>query len=172
MYDKPQISSGVLLGSLLLAVACGSSDSNANGAAGASGSAGVGGSAAGASGNAGTGGGASGSAGTTSSAGSAGVSGAPSHPGTWYDCSEPTGACVGNSDITQTLAQSTCSAISGTIVDSCPTTGLIGCCTKLTCAGCGTPNQQEICYYEGYGFTLDGAQQECSTSMGNWSSGP
>jgi hypothetical protein len=170
MYDKPLISSGVLLGSLLLAVACGSSDPNTNGAAGASGSAGAGGSAAGASGSAGTGG-ASGSAGSTSSAGS-GTSGAPSHPGTWYYCSEPTGSCVGNSDITQTLEQSTCSAISGTIVDSCPTTGLIGCCTKLTCPGCGTPNQQEVCYYEGYGFTLEGSQQECSTDMANWSSGP
>ena len=76
--------------------------------------------------------------------------------------------CTGfkdESSTTKDAEKQACSQNSGTIVSSCPTASLVGCCTYDS-AGYTT----EACYYEG---TADQFMSACeSQSNGTWSTSP
>jgi hypothetical protein len=69
-----------------------------------------------------------------------------------------------NSD-QENAVKSICSAINGTVVSSCPTAGLVGCC-KTTASG----YTSEQCYYaDDSGVPASSDQQSCTTGNGTWS---
>ena len=78
--------------------------------------------------------------------------------------------CYGYSNLTsdqQTSLANTCKqSLMGTVVTSCPTASLVGCCTSKT-AGIAT----EECYYGADSGTADvsGYQAACSATSGTWS---
>lgn len=145
----------LILGGLTIlgaALACSSSGSG-GGDGGSSGSgSGSGGTDGGGSSSSSSGGSSSGSSGGSSSSGGGSSSGAYSN---W--CYIAGSECVNGEGNT---AQ--CTNLKGTQVASCPTTGLVGCCTIAQVT-------TETCYYKGQAANL---QSTCTSNGGTWATSP
>jgi hypothetical protein len=92
---------------------------------------------------------------------------------TGFGCSETQGGqgiCIVFTNLTaseQTQAQNQCTQGMGTVVTSCPTAGLAGCCKIPPMGSMGIGQTQ--CYYGDAGASV--GMQLCSGLMGTWSNG-
>jgi hypothetical protein len=91
---------------------------------------------------------------------------------TGFGCSETSGGngiCIVFTNLTpseQTQATNQCMQQMGTVVTSCPTAGLSGCC-KIAPMGSAIAESQ--CYYGDAGASV--GMQICMAAMGTWTNG-
>lgn len=79
-----------------------------------------------------------------------------------------TQSCAGYSGLTgaeRTAEETACKDESGTTASSCPSSGLVGCCTTKA-SGSGQTFTTEACYYAGTAADL---QSACTSANGTWS---
>ena len=99
---------------------------------------------------------------TCSSSSSGGGSGGGSGGSSGSSSGGGTGFCQSTSVCISGLSSSTCSTEGGTLVASCSTTNLVGCCKF-------SGSSLEECYYAG---TASSLQSACTQSNGTWSTSP